>query len=137
MNRNKNMNIYLDIDGVILANDKQTALHAEEFIEHIVENFPVFWLTTHCRNPGDGPVPTLARFFDDETVEYLKRIKPAYWDVLKTEAIDFKQPFRWIDDDLLDSEREVLEEHGALNSWIEIDLARDQHQLKKLVFLGL
>lgn len=127
------MNIYLDIDGVILANDKQAALHADDFIRYIVKRHPAYWLTTHCRNLGDDPVPTLARFFDAGIVDLLKQIKPSYWDVLKTEAIDFGRPFLWFDDDLLDTEREILEQHNALGSWVEVDLARDQHHLRELI----
>ena len=43
------MNIYLDIDAVILANDKQPALHVKEFVKYLTDNYPVFWLTTHCK----------------------------------------------------------------------------------------
>ncbi len=127
------MNIYLDIDGVILANDRQPALHADEFIKRLVESFPVFWLTTHCRNPGDDPVPMLSRFFWPDTVAYLKRIKPAYWDTFKTEGIDFTQPFLWFDDDLFEEERSVLAEKEILDSWVEIDLAKNPNQLRDLV----
>jgi len=35
------MNIYLDIDGVIPANDKQPALHADELVRHVVEQHAV------------------------------------------------------------------------------------------------
>lgn len=128
------MNIYLDIDGVILANDKQSALHAEQFIKHVVENHTVYWLTTHCRNPGDDPVPTLESFFTEPTVTCLKQIKPTYWDTLKTEAIDFSLPFRWIDDDCLESERDVLQQYGVFDSWVEVNLAKDPHQLRNLLF---
>ena len=124
---------YLDIDGVILANDGQAALHADEFIEHLLGRYDVFWLTTHCRNPGDDPIPMLSRFFADPTLALLKKIQPAYWDVLKTEAIDFSKPFVWIDDDCFDSEREVLMQHDALESWIEVDLAKDPRQLSSLI----
>ncbi|OGM16531.1 hypothetical protein A2V56_00600 [Candidatus Woesebacteria bacterium RBG_19FT_COMBO_42_9] len=43
------MNIYLDIDGVILANDKQAALYAKEFLKYVTDNYPTYWLTTHCK----------------------------------------------------------------------------------------
>jgi hypothetical protein len=125
------MNIYLDIDGVILANDKQPALHAPDFITCAVNNFPVYWLTTHCRNIGDDPLPMLSNFFSMDTLVYLKRIKPTQWDTLKTEAIDFAQPFLWFDDDPLASEREVLNRRGVLDSWREVDLAKDQNLLQK------
>lgn len=125
------VNIYLDIDGVILANDKQPALHANEFIGHIVERFPVYWLTTHCRNLGDDPVPMLTKFFDEETVKHLQQIRPSYWDMLKTEAIDFDQPFRWFDDDVFPEEQEVLKGYGRFDSWVSIDLAQNPHQLRE------
>lgn len=46
------MNIYLDIDGVILANDLHKSNYADEFIKHLVNKYPVYWLTTHCK--GDA-----------------------------------------------------------------------------------
>ena len=127
------MNIYLDIDGVILAAEIHPSLHAEEFIKYIVDNHKVIWLTTHCRNPGDDPVPMLARYFDEETVEYLKKIKPAYWEESKTEGIDFTKEFKWIDDDLFEFEKEELEKHNALDSFIKVNLYDDPEQLEKIM----
>ena len=125
------MNLYLDIDGVLLANDKQAALHAEEFIAYAVTQFPVYWLTTHCRNRGDDPVPMLTRFFAGPTLTHLKHIRPSYWDMMKTEAIDFTQPFLWFDDDLFDEERDSLIRNNAFDSWVEVDLANDETQLQR------
>ena len=65
------MNIYLDIDGVILANDKQIANYSEDFIKHLVTNHNVYWLTTHCRGN------TLY------TCNLLKKILPTYWEINK------------------------------------------------------
>lgn len=127
------MNIYLDIDGVILANDRQAALSADEFVKHIVERYPVYWLTTHCQRPVDDPVPRIGPLFKPETLEYLKRIQPAYWEEMKTEAIDFSQPFLWFDDDLFEEERETLMQHNALDSWVEVDLAKNPKQLAELI----
>jgi hypothetical protein len=42
------MNIYLDIDGVLLDKHGIMADHLEEFLEFMIENHEVFWLTTHC-----------------------------------------------------------------------------------------
>lgn len=61
----------------------------------------------------------------------MKNILPTNWDTLKTEAIDFSQPFLWFDDDLFNEERKVLIENNCLDSWVEIDLAKDEYQLKK------
>jgi DNA polymerase III epsilon subunit-like protein len=124
------VNIYLDIDGVILANDQQAALYADEFIAQLVNAYDVNWLTTHCRNPGDDPVPMLENYFKTDTVKYLKQIKPTYWDVLKTEAIDFSHSFRWFDDQLFDAEKDKLMDKGLIESWVEIDLRDNPEALR-------
>ena len=125
------MNIYLDIDGVILANDLHKSNYSDEFIKHLVNKYPVYWLTTHCKGDAMFTVRFLERFFDTETIEIMKNILPTNWDTLKTEAIDFSQPFLWFDDDLFNEERKVLTNNNCLDSWVEIDLAKDEHQLKK------
>ena len=42
-------NIYLDIDGVLLANDLNPANHANEFLKKVLTEYPdtTYWLTTH------------------------------------------------------------------------------------------
>lgn len=67
-----------------------------------------------------------------ETIDLLHSIKPTRWDVAKTEAIDFSKPFLWFDDDLFEEEREELERHNALSSWIEVDLSKNENQLQEL-----
>ena len=43
-------NIYLDIDGVLLANDAHAALHVDAFVDRcIVSGADMYWLTTWCR----------------------------------------------------------------------------------------
>lgn len=125
------MNIYLDIDGVIMANDKHVANYAHEFIEHLVNKYPVYWLTTHCRGDASYTVNHLKMFFNSETMKLIERILPTNWDILKTDAIDFSQPFLWFDDDLFSEEKEILKQHNCLDSWMGIDLANDENQLKK------
>lgn len=127
------MNIYLDIDGVILANDLQPANHAKEFIKHITDNHTVYWLTTHCKGDADYTVNHINRFFDIETISLLKKIKPTNWNTWKTEAIDFSQPFIWLDDQIFEVEKRDLEKHNALSSWIEINLSKNVDQLKSLI----
>lgn len=127
-------NIYLDIDGVLLANEKFLAEGAEEFIKHVVSNYPTYWLTTHCMDGDPGlAISNVGKLCKPETIEYLKQIKPLSWKVAKTEAIDFSQPFLWFDDDLFDDEREELLQYNVLSSWIEIDLNKCPDQLKTLV----
>lgn len=126
-------NIYLDIDGVLLANDKNPAKHADEFIKYVVENYPVYWLTTHCKADDNYAAELLERYFLENTMKYIRQIKPTVWNTWKTEAIDFSSPFLWFDDDLFEKEREELEKHGALENWIEVDLRKDEIMLGKLL----
>lgn len=127
------MNIYLDIDGVLLANDKMVANGAKEFLEFVTENHNCYWLTTHCRdgNP-DWAVEYVNKIAGIDT-EILKKIKPCRpWATFKTEAINFDTPFLWLDDDLFEGERRALKEHNALDNMEYIDLAHDPDQLIKI-----
>ncbi len=125
------MNIYLDIDGVLLANDKRVANFSHEFLNHLVKKYPVYWLTTHCKGDVHHTVNFLKMFFNSETIKLLEFIQPTNWDLLKTEAIDFSKPFLWFDDDLFKEERDILIQHNCLNSWVGIDLGKDENQLAK------
>jgi hypothetical protein len=131
------MNIYLDIDGVLLANESNLAEGAREFIKYAADNFDVYWLTTHCMN-GDPAhaVEYIARVEREDLRPWLKKFKPTVWSLEKTEAIDFTKSFFWYDDDCYSEERKVLRQNNALNSWIEVDLRKypDQmvHEIKLL-----
>jgi hypothetical protein len=129
------MNIYLDIDGVLLANEKYHANFAPEFIEYVVTNYPdsTYWLTTHCKGDANRPIQNIGHLFDDKTVELMRKIKPTNWGSAKTDAIDFSKPFLWFDDDLFVHEREVLIKNNVLDNWIEVDLAKDPDALKKFL----
>lgn len=127
------MNIYLDIDGVILASEHQPAKHAKEFIKYFTDNYPVYWLTTHCKGDALYTINHLHRYFDLETLELLKKIKPTNWSYSKTEAIDYSQPFVWFDDYAFEFEKEQLNKHKALSSWIKVDLAKNVNHLKDIL----
>jgi hypothetical protein len=122
--------IYLDIDGVLLANELNAANYAKEFIEHIVTNYPVYWLTTHCQGDASVPVSHIKHLFDEGTVSLLETILPTTWKTAKSEAIDFDSPFLWFDDDLYSDELKALHEHHAMDSFIEVDLAKNPDALR-------
>ncbi len=128
-------NIYLDIDGVLLANDLTPANYSKEFLVTVLEKYPytTYWLTTHCDGDASVPIQHIGHLFDEETVELMKRIKPTSWQTAKTRAIDFEKPFLWFDDDLFYEEKETLKKHGALENWIEVDLAKNPDQLAEFV----
>lgn len=128
-------NIYLDIDGVLLANDLNPANHAPEFLKYVLTNFPdsTYWLTTHCQGDANVPIQHIGHLFDTETVELMKNIKPTTWDLAKTRAIDFSQPFLWFDDDLFYEEKESLIEYGLLDNWVQVDLSKNPDQLQNFI----
>ncbi len=126
------MNVYLDIDGVLLANEENLAIGAAEFIKYAVEHFDVYWLTTHCMNSNPThAIEYLNRASHQDLRPWLEKFKPVTWSLKKTEAIDFSQPFLWFDDDCFTGERIDLQEHNALDSWIEVDLRNVPDQMTK------
>ena len=127
--------IYLDVDGVILANEAHAADYADEFIDHIVQNYPTVWLTTHCmHNDPETVLGRLEGLLKPHTMELLTQVRGAKWDLWKTEAIDFTKPFLWFDDDCYPEEQEALNQQGCLANWIEVDLYKNPQQLKDLLY---
>lgn len=129
------MNVYLDIDLVLLVDEYHTANYAHEFLEYLYQNYreSTFWLTTHCRGNAKTAVERLSKVFKPETMKLIQDIKPTNWSTAKTEAIDFSQPFITFDDDLFDDEREELIKHGVLDNWVLVDLRKDPNQLQKFI----
>ena len=136
--KNNLMNVYLDIDGVIVG----TASPQEdivELLEYILGQYPhsAYWLTTHCRwgenrcadwlEQNGLPSGLVARLD--------KQIKPTHWKTLKTEAIDFGVPFVWLEDAPLYSERAVLQQHHALDSICIMNKKDEKMAAKALAFL--
>ena len=117
------MNIYFDIDGV-LKGVASPISDLTELVNYVLDNFPghVFWLTTHCKGGANNAIYALRDVFDDKTLGRMsKEILPTDWGALKTDAINFDEPFFWLDDDLWQSELEVLKEHRAVDSHIMMD----------------
>lgn len=129
------MNIYLDIDGVLLANESHTADGVDVFLQSVLAKYPdsTWWLTTHCWQGENRCIELLSPFLQPDTVALLPKIKPTEWGELKTDTIDFSQPFLWFDDDLLPNEAKVLEHNNATDSHVPVDL---QAQPKQLVTLA-
>ena len=72
----------------------------------------------------------LQRATSEDIRPWLEKFKPVTWSLKKTEAIDFTKPFLWFDDDCFSGENIDLHEHGAFNSWIEVNLAKYPDQLE-------
>lgn len=128
--------IYLDIDGVLLANEENLAIGAIDFIKYATDNFDVYWLTTHCMDGETAhAIDYVQRATNENIRPYLEKFKPVKWSLAKTEAIDFSKPFLWFDDDCYSGEKLALNEHRAFNSWIEVDLSKYPDQLTQEIKL--
>lgn len=126
--------VYLDIDGVLLANDLNPANYVHEFLEIVNKRaLELYWLTTHCKGDATTAYKRLELVLQPKTMELLKEVKATNWDSAKTQAIDFTKPFLWFDDDLFYEEKRTLEKHNALDNWIQVDLAKDENALEKFV----
>jgi hypothetical protein len=129
------VDIYLDIDGVILFNGKP-AKHADDFIKFIINRYPrsTYWLTTRCNGDAELTVSQIGRLFSLETVGLLKKIKATTWPIVKTQAIDFSRPFLWFDDKIGYADKENLLSHGALENLVLVDLENKPESLKHIIY---
>ena len=119
----RKVNIYLDIDGVIVGT-KSSREDVEELLNYILDHFPgtVYWLTTHCKYGENRCIEYLRGSLSEELLERMgAMIKPAWWCNLKTEAIDMDQDFVWLDDTLFESERMVLEGHQVMDGFFRME----------------
>lgn len=128
------MNVYLDIDGVLLVDASHAANYADDFLQTILAKYPdsTHWLTTHNWHGENHAKEVLAPYLKPETAQLLDKIKPTRWDELKTDAINFDDDFLWFDDDLWPDELKVLEDHEAAEQFILVKLNEDPDMLKKL-----
>lgn len=116
--------LYLDIDGVLLTKrNTRAADGAIELIDYALSNFDCYWLNTHCRNNDTKEVLRyLAEYFPNDVVNRLNVVKPAVWDTLKTEGIDFNSKFYWLDDCLFESEKKILDYYHCQGNMIKVNL---------------
>lgn len=49
----------------------------------------------------------LSDYFPEDTIKKLQKIKPTYWEDLKTEAINFDKNFIWLEDSPFQAELSV------------------------------
>ncbi len=118
------MNIYLDIDNTLItSNGYETtpANHLKEFLDYMLKNHSVYWLSTHCNGDADTAASYISRFINGDFGDQVLQIKPTKWKVLKTEAINLNEDFIWFDDILTYGEQKVLEKYNKLGSFVKVD----------------
>ncbi len=118
--------LYLDIDGVLLTTKHtRAAPGVEEFIDFAAAHFECYWLTTHCKGDSAPALRYLSQFLQQATIDKLKNsVQPTNWDTLKTEAIDMKSDFYWLDDQPFQSEIAFLKTHDVNDKLIITNLNR-------------
>lgn len=70
------MKIYLDIDDTLINTDMynmRPANHLKEFLEYMLRNHDVYWLTTHCNGDATTAVSYMAEAVPDEIVGFIKK----------------------------------------------------------------
>jgi len=66
-------------------------------------------------------------------MKYIEQIKPTTWNTWKTEAIDFSQDFRWLDDDIYSPELNALADHNCKDKLIKVDLHKNSKQSWEII----
>jgi len=127
------MNFYLDIDGTIITKDHKQANGLNFFLTSLFKNGDVYWLTTHCKEiNNESLLSYLKPVLDKDNFALITKVKPTVWQTLKTEAINFSEPFQWFDDYILEIEKEVLKKNNSLNNWVRVDLNKNDDLTKYL-----
>ncbi len=131
------MNIYLDIDGVLLTDSLSDrgnpTPHSLELLNTITDHHTVYWLTTHCHGGENRAPELLYPKFPPEAKAYIDKILPTDWGTWKTDAIDFSEDFLWLDDDVYGTEYTALAKHNCSEKLIKINLQENPEQLKDII----
>lgn len=128
------MNIYLDIDGVLLDTKEYKQMpYLKEFLTTVfkISNGEVYWLSTHTKHgESDVALYHLQEALDKDIFEMIKGIKNTKWYSLKTEGIDLENEFLWFDDVIFQAEYKNLEKLGKEHCLIKV-----KNNLEELVEL--
>ena len=128
--------LYLDIDGVLIHDSLKSygkvASGITEFLKVVTRKYNCYWLTTHCYQGENHVVEFLSKKLSPEEMQYVPFIKPSDWKTWKTEAINFKKDFIWIDDDPQKEELKELQKNNCENKIILVDLEKSPNRLKEL-----
>ena len=123
---NSAMDIYLDIDGVLIRNGKPTPV-CFEFLRWVSQHHRGYWLTTRdAHGSHDGILRAFRHALDTPVLPppiaaLLTAIQPTTWSANKVSAIDVASDFVWFDDDPLPTEIAVLRSLGLLDRLIVIN----------------
>lgn len=130
------MNLFIDIDGVLLGKSPLTskpalANDAHKFLEFSLTNYQCFWLTTHCKGSADTALDYLRPFSDEAFLALARKIQPTDFKTFKTEALC--GDYYWIDDQPSAYELQFLEETEALHRWLQINTRENFDGLNEIL----
>lgn len=123
------MDIYLDIDGVLLQKDGRPANGLDEFLDFTVSHFECYWLTTHCKGTNASALHYLRGRVSDKSFSEIGLIHATDWQTYKTEAINFNKDFLWLDDLIFEKEKKTLAENNVTEKLVIMDLKTNPNQL--------
>ncbi len=124
------MNVYFDIDGVLLSHAKQVPEGASELLDFATNHCSCYWLTTHCRMGVNKAVDYLAPYYVGDDYANLRKIQATDWYDNKTEALDWDANFVWLDDFAFEFELAELRKRNCLDALLLVDLKKDQELLR-------
>jgi len=132
------MNLYLDVDSVLLGKDDPAspaqclARHAKEFLEFALAHFNCYWLTTHVKDGNArGLLSYLRRYVPDDLMPLLRKISPTHWVTLKTEALH--GDFYWLDDSPLQIELNWLRGQNLRDRWLHVNVRENPDDLWRVM----
>ena len=118
-----NTHIYLNPDGVLLDKHVRPVQCLHEFLAHITTHHQCTWLTSHVIDDNTNHVLKHLKNngVPEETLALAAKINGTTWKFLRTDAINFDEPFLWFEDMPTSGELQVLEEHQAKENLIWVD----------------
>lgn len=131
------MKIYLDIDETLIDNRLEKnedgymvykpviTKHLKEFLEHILENHDVYWLTTHCNGDATTAVSYMAEVVPYDIIRLIMKIKPTKWNLCKSEAINMEEDFLWFEDAPSWNDLDKLKKYNKMDSLVRVNLDED------------
>ena len=127
----KNIDLYLDLDGIILRRTGRTdfkgrnefaiAPGAMDFLSWAIDHFNCYWLTSRSHDGRYVGIERAFRFavsansLPEEIMMVIHAIAPAPWGKLKIEGIDQSRNFYWVDDNPNEDSVSALVEAGLLS----------------------
>lgn len=132
------MQVFLDIDGVMLGLDRQRpqrlalADHALDFLAFLLPRATVHWLSPGHRDAKatlDHLVAHTKQSDRERLLTLAPRVRTANWHSLRTEALPADGKFVWLDDGPSPEELSVLRQQGWLDRWLWIDTREEPEDL--------